>query len=361
MKSSRLFAVSAILWAPLVAATSVRAQTTSVNYGLLGAAGNGTHTANGASEVVLNVPGPLAAAGDVAVSYAGGARTLVPYNLALNPVVSDPFSIEFWAMPTVSDNDDSPVANRIASGNRSGWVFFQRAAATGWNFRMYNGVGSGLGWDLTGGTANLNAWSHVVATWNGSAAQLYVNGTLADATNDPGATGVYNVTTSAIFSIGALQDAFSASTASIDEVAYYRSALTPAQIAGHYAASLTTPGAYRNVILADSPIVYLPNWEPSTPTFAPGDINKDGSVTRADAALFAGFFGTAAGSVWETGDFNADGATNVADLALLQANLSPLASDSPAAVPEPSSAILAIAGFAWLTRFRRSERRRVTA
>ena len=60
-------------------------------------------------------------------------------------------------------------------------------------------------------------------------------------------------------------------------------------------------------------------------------------------------------------DLFPDGATNVADLALLQANLSPLASDSPAAVPEPSSAILAIAGFAWLTRFRRSERRRVTA
>jgi hypothetical protein len=103
------------------------------------------------------------------------------------------------------------------------------------------------------------------------------------------------------------------------------------------------------VILGDSPIVYLPNWEPSTPTFAPGDINKDGSVTRADAAQFVSFYGTATGSIWETGDFNEDGATNVADLALLQANLSPLAAESPAAVPEPSSAILAIAGLAMLT------------
>lgn len=353
MKCSRLYAASTLLMVLLNAAPTVRGQATSVNAGLLGAAGNGTHTAN----VLLNAPSPLAAPGDVAIGYANGERTTIPYNPALNPGVGDPFSIEFWAMPTVSDNDDSPVANRIASGNRSGWVFFQRAAATGWNLRMYNGVGSGLGWDLTGGTANLNAWSHVVATWNGSAAQLYVNGTLADATNDPAATGVYNVSTSAIFSVGSLFDGGSPSTASIDEVAYYRSALTPAQIAGHYAAaSLTTPGAYRSVILADSPILYLPNWEPSTPTFTPGDINKDGSVTPADAALFAGFFGTAAGSVWESGDFNADGATNVADLALLQANLSPLASELPAAVPEPASAILAMAGIAWLTCLRRSRR-----
>jgi hypothetical protein len=345
MNPARFLAASAVFCASLVVASSVRAQTTSINYGLLGAAGNGTHTAN----VLLNAPGPLAAPGDVAVGYANGARTTIPYNLALNPVVGDPFSIELWAMPTVSDNDDSPLANRIATGNRSGWVFFQRNAATGWNFRMYNGVGSALGWDLTGGTATLGDWSHVVATWNGSAAQLYVNGALADATNDPAATGVYNVSTSAIFSVGSLFDGGSASTASIDEVAYYRSALTPAQIASHYAAaSLTTPGAYRDVILADAPIVYLPNWEPSTPTFAPGDINKDGSVTRVDAAQFAGFFGTATGSLWETGDFNEDGATNLADLALLQANLSPLASESPAAVPEPSAAIMVIAGLSTL-------------
>jgi hypothetical protein len=42
-----------------------------------------------------------------------------------------PFSIEFWGYSFTSDNDDAPVDNRIATGNRPGWAFFQRVAGTG--------------------------------------------------------------------------------------------------------------------------------------------------------------------------------------------------------------------------------------
>ena len=57
---------------------------------------------------------------------------------------------------------------------------------------MYNGVGSGLAMGLTGGSSTLNTYSHVVATWNGTSATLYVNGVLAGNTNDPAATGIYS-------------------------------------------------------------------------------------------------------------------------------------------------------------------------
>ena len=137
---------------------------------------------------------------------------------------------------------------------------------------MYNGVGSGLGWDLTGGTSTLNSWSHIVATWNGSAALLYVNGVLADSTNDPGATGVYNPNTSAnspVFSIAANFDGGSPSNASIDEIAFYGSALTPAQIANHYAlAAGPAAGAYRNQVLGDGALEYLPMPEPTAAALA---------------------------------------------------------------------------------------------
>ena len=124
---------------------------------------------------------------------------------------------------------------------------------------MYNGVGSGLGWDLTGGTSTLNDWSHVVATWNGSAAQLYVNGAMADASNDPAATGAYNASSAANF-IVAMTDSGSPYTGSVDETALYGSALTPAQILNHFTTATTgAAGAYQSLVRADGALLQLSN------------------------------------------------------------------------------------------------------
>ena len=85
----------------------------------------------------------------------------------------------------------------------------------------------------------------------------------------------------------------------------------------------------------------------STPT--PGDIDQDGDVDRADAALFAQHFGLETGSSWQTGDFDGDFATSLADLARLQANLGPgPQSPSTAAVPEPSSLLILVSGVAFV-------------
>lgn len=98
---------------------------------------------------------------------------------------------------------------------------------------MYNGVSGGLGWDLTGGTSTLNHWNHVVVTWNGSAAVLYVNGQLADNSNDPAATGVYNpnITAGTNLIVGAT-DTGSPYAGGVDEVAFYNLALS--QILNHF-------------------------------------------------------------------------------------------------------------------------------
>jgi hypothetical protein len=268
MKKTLQLAAAVAVASSIFVTSFANAQTTSVNTGSLGAAGNGTNTAG----VIFNLPSPIVADGNTAVGYSGGERTTVPFNTALNPTVSVPFSIEFWARPTAADGDDTPLSNRFATGDRSGWTFFQRPAAEGWNFRMYNGVGGGLGWDLTGGTATLDSWSHVVATWNGSVALLYVNGVLADNTNAATATGVYNPNTAAnspVLSIAANFDGGSASTTSMDEVAFYASALTPTQIANHFAAaSNPTAGFYSSMVVADGAVLYLQNIpEPATGGF----------------------------------------------------------------------------------------------
>ena len=230
---------------------------TAYNVGSLGTAANGVNT----PDTLIDQPGaiaaPIAAGNDHASYYnGGGARTTIPFQAALNPASGSPFTIEFWAKPEASDNDDCPLFNRVSAGNRSGWAFFQRDAATGWNWRMYDGNGSEVGWNLTGGTATLDQWSHVVGVWNGSTAKLYVNGVDTVAPNT-GPSG-YNATTAATFSVGAYDDGSTPSTGYVDEVALYPSALTPTQILAHYnAASSPVPGAYSALVRADGARLYL--------------------------------------------------------------------------------------------------------
>jgi hypothetical protein len=260
------FRLSSAFFGLLAAAPLAPAATTSHNSGSLGAVADGVNTDN----VLLNQPGALAAPGDLSNGYTAGERTTIPFLAALNPSATSPFTIEFWANPSGSDNDDAVVSNRFATGNRSGWTFFQRNATTGWNFRMYNGSGGNVGWDLTGGTANAGSWSHIVAIWDGTGAQLYVNGSLADSTNDSTtAPFTYNPNTavnSPTLNIGANFDGGSPYNGQVDEVAWYPSALSPAQIANHFTlAGSALPDAYRNAVLADGAALYLQNIpEPGT-------------------------------------------------------------------------------------------------
>lgn len=82
------------------------------------------------------------------------------------------------------------------------------------------------------------------------------------------------------------------------------------------------------------------------PARVPGDVNADGSVTRADAAILASFYGAlTTANNFNVGEFSGDGVVGLTDMAILQRNLSPLPpATSPllAAVPEPSSALLTI-------------------
>ena len=258
VSASPSWAVGLAALALLVSATAARAATVSPNTGSLGSAADGTN-----ADTVTFGPGALNAGGDQSAVYtgAGGSNTVINYQPGLNPASASPFSVEFWARPTASDNDDAPVSNRVAAGDRSGWVFFQRAAAQGWNFRMYNGTGSNFGVDLTGGTSDLNQWSHVVGTWDGSNALLYVNGLLADSTNDPTLNGVYNANPAATAGrlIIAASDTGSPYTGSVDETAFYSKVLSLAEIQNHFNTATATPGAYQALVRSDGALLQLSN------------------------------------------------------------------------------------------------------
>jgi hypothetical protein len=249
--------------------------TVSYNTGSLGKPANGDNTNN----VVLDQVGAVAAWQDFSTGYAQGGRTTVPYRAELNPAASSPFTIEFWARPTAFDGDDAPVGNRVGgTGDRSGWVFFQRDPVTGpgtkgWNLRMYNGQGTAVGWDLTGGSYSLNAWCHVAAVWNGSSARLIVNGVLADATNDPSRAGGYvaNAADSANFYVGALINGDSPYVGQVDEIAFYPTALSDAKLLAHFnTASSRVPGAYSNLVKTDGATLYLQQNPPTATITNPG-------------------------------------------------------------------------------------------
>lgn len=262
-----------LLVGALLAVSTASAATTSINWGSLGAAANGTN----ADGVVLGVAGPLADPNDTAATYSGGANTLVPFTPALNPTASSPFTIEFWHNPTAYDDDDSPLFNRFSDSTigRAGWAFFQRrdrdntanpSRGFGWNFAMYNGVGSNIGIQLTGGDYGLNTWNHVVVAWDGNTPTLYVNG--VDTGAVPSATGAanYNVNTTEPFSVGAYANGGSPIVGSVDEVAFYGSALSSAQVLGHFtAASNAAPGAYAALVQTDGAALHLRNTQVPEP------------------------------------------------------------------------------------------------
>ncbi len=98
-----------------LAGAAAQATTVSPNTGSLGAAANGTN-----ADSVTFAPGVVTGGGDQTAVYDGATgKTVVPFQSGLNPAATSPLTIEFWANPTASDNDDAPVSNRVAAGSSS--------------------------------------------------------------------------------------------------------------------------------------------------------------------------------------------------------------------------------------------------
>lgn len=254
---------------------SVAHDNIALNTGSVGSSGNATNL-----DVNLT-GGAIAGSRNPAAYFPGtGARSIIPFNAAINPPSSSSFTIEAWVQPSEEVTDSpgpAPLMNRYSySGvNRQGWVFFQRSPATGWNFRTYIGTGSSTGINITGQATNPDAgkagtWNHLVAVWDGttSTATLYVNGEqVAEATggyqantddHDP-AEAVRGPAGLCIGSYNNTEPGSNAFHGAVDEVAVYAAKLSAAQIAAHYKngtnALRTTD--YAALIKADNPVSYL--------------------------------------------------------------------------------------------------------
>ena len=235
-----------------------------INSGSLGAALHGSHV-----NVAHRYQGALFESVSTANHFGGSSRTVVPFHAALNPPASQSFTIEAWLKPTIEGlaNAQAPLFNRHSSGNRQGWVFFQRASSTGtdlgsgfgWNFRMYNENGGNTSINITGGSYTIGAWSHVALVWDGSTstATLYVDGLQVGQQ-----TGGYVANADIPFGVGA----YSANnagdnpyTGEVDEVAFYPTALTQTQLNDHLdvAYAIDTSQSYAEVVAGDGATLHL--------------------------------------------------------------------------------------------------------
>ena len=257
---------------------------TATNLGSLGTNGNGFYYPG----CTHQVPGALAGDPDTAAGYTGidvssedgAVPTIVPYTPAINPNGS--FTVEAWLNPALQGNlgnAQAPFNNQFndVDGNRVGWDFFQRAAATqtpdahgpGFSFRMFNGTSGSEDqttvFNLTGGNYLPGQWCHLVAVYDATvpSATLYLNGVQVAQSTSP--NGSYVANTNSPFAIGGYPDGSqNPFIGAIDEVALYNGPLSADQVLAHYmnGTNASRASSYSSVVLGDGAVEYLRLDEP---------------------------------------------------------------------------------------------------
>jgi hypothetical protein len=221
-----------------------------VNSGTLGAADNGVLTGFPTKQVTGAIGGT-----DKAVAFNGTSQWIqAPYDANINKTN---FTVEAWLRPdlvAVPGGLTCAMSAMHSASPRSGWLIYQNASPTGWTFRTYNQAGSAPAINVTASTTVVaGTWYHLVATYDGTTARVYVNGVLL--ATQVNASFVPNVDSP--FSIGARSDNGFPWQGAADEVAYYGTVLSSAQVLANYNAGIAgNPSAYTTQILGLSPLGY---------------------------------------------------------------------------------------------------------
>ena len=184
----------------------------------------------------LGLPGALTGDANTAAGFNGTNEYVsVPYAAALNPAS---FTVEAWAYVTGGQGTyRSLVTSRdIVGGVARGYILYASQDDT---WQLWTGSG---GFHVVGGPpVQLNTWTHLVGTYDGSIARLYVNGVLADSATVPYqqntaktlriATGATDLTSPQYYLPGR-----------VDEVAVYGTALSATRVQAHYTAASSAGG-----------------------------------------------------------------------------------------------------------------------
>ena len=247
----------------------------------------GLNGAYNLASVERGMAGPYGIDPDTATLFKqSGVAASVPYTPTLNPTGA--FSVEFWAKPNVSGNASRAiVGTQNRNTGRAGYAIYQGFNGAWWEAHL--GTGETVMF-LSGSTAPVaGRWDHVVMTWNGQDfAGLYVNGRLEaqDITARPHRNNL-----SQPLEIGSRFNGTVPYSGTIDEVAFYNYALTPAQIEKHFsiayfASSITSSpepvlnGGETSTITLTAAVTGFPNtyqWFKDGVALSDEEVNADGS------------------------------------------------------------------------------------
>jgi hypothetical protein len=179
--------------------------------------------------ITYGIPGAIKGDPDTAIHLDG--ESWASCNDGLSFPNNAPFSLEAWAFSDVSqDGAYRRIVERLGyDGNGSpfdGYILYNQSYVAGERW-VDGGDVMASGPEIGNG-----AYSHVVATYDGAALTLYLNGS-AQGTSVAKAPAN---DISATFFIGGNPRPYAGWIGALDEIAVYPYALTPAQVAAHYRA-----------------------------------------------------------------------------------------------------------------------------
>jgi hypothetical protein len=184
-----------------------------------------THNATYAFNPTLGQPGALPNDPATAVGFDGTSQYVEsPSDASLT---SSRFSVEVWARPTTAG--DGAYHGVMASRQYPlGWVLYQGADGS-WEFWV--NCGSAM-LSVNSDPAMRNTWHHLVGTFDGTTATLYVNGVAA---GSGAVTSAYQPQTGGMVEIAQSEPGDNLYfSGQLQEAAVYGTALSPTQVEHHY-------------------------------------------------------------------------------------------------------------------------------
>lgn len=195
----------------------------------------GGNNAAYSGSVTLGATGLITGDANTAINCTGG-KVMAPFSSTLNNPAG-PFSVEFWAKPT-NAGQECLISSQKRTTGRAGFTIFTGNGGSGFSALLGNNA-SGTVFVNGATTVAAGVRYHVVVTYDGATARVYVNNKLdASAAIPFDATG-FEPNPEAPFQIGARNNGDGLPYAGVvDEVAVYNYALSSAQVLKHYLAAV---------------------------------------------------------------------------------------------------------------------------